>query len=165
MILLSNGCSAKAFTKLFAPAPNVMPKSRLPSEFNRAIRFSTTPSYVVNEPPTSSCPSGCSVRPNTESSAPVAGANEPSTTPAASSSATCARGCPPTVRNSPPTKTLPSGRGAIAFTVPSKPLPASNVRSTAPFAPSRARPLRTRPFTAVKPPPTSTRPSTCSAST
>ena len=43
MIFASHGCNVIALMKLFAPLPKVMPKSKLPSGFTRAMRFSTTP--------------------------------------------------------------------------------------------------------------------------
>ena len=158
------GCTAIANTTPSTPDTGRNAKSTEPFPFNRTMPLKLVPLNVENEPPTKICcgappTDGSNATASTDEFGPSPPSNVRSTAPFAFNRATCRRVSPPTVAKSPTTTTLPSACNASALTAPSSPEPGSKVRSSVPFALSRATPARGTPLIAANEPPITMRPS------
>ena len=159
-----SGCRASASTNSLGPIPGLKLASSEPSRFSRIKFVCATPLVATNAPPTRILPSVCRSRAYTDPLAiRLPPPNVGSTVPSPFKRPIRLTRRPAMVANSPPMTTFPSGCNTRARTPPLGPVPVVKVGSSVPSAFSRATKLRLVWLTTVNKPPSTTRPSFCTA--
>ncbi|GDY18902.1 hypothetical protein LBMAG56_02470 [Verrucomicrobiota bacterium] len=128
--------------------------SNVPSAFNLAKLFRTTPSNAENCPAIRIAPFAWITMSNTDPSTAAPGSNVASSVPFGFTRTMDRRLAPSNALNEPPSKLAPFACTAIANTIPSIPATGANVPSTVPSAFSRTMPLAATPLNVENAPPT-----------